>query len=104
MRFSLSSGILVSNTDNHLRNHGFLRVTTGGWSLSPAFDLNPDPEPGVKLLGTGIDGRSNAGAAAGGWRESARRAGLSGDSIAQMESAFQHTSAGLAREIRAELA
>jgi serine/threonine-protein kinase HipA len=34
--------ILVSNTDDHLRNHGFLRAT-GGWRLSPAFDLNPTP-------------------------------------------------------------
>ncbi|MCL2454315.1 MAG: type II toxin-antitoxin system HipA family toxin [Micrococcales bacterium] len=38
-------GALVSNTDNHLRNHGFLRTSTG-WTLSPAFDLNPDPERG----------------------------------------------------------
>jgi serine/threonine-protein kinase HipA len=35
--------IAVHNTDDHLRNHGFL-LTEGGWSLSPAFDLNPDPE------------------------------------------------------------
>ena len=34
--------ILVSNTDDHLRNHGFLRAP-GGWRLSPAFDLNPMP-------------------------------------------------------------
>lgn len=35
-------GILVNNTDNHLRNHGFLREDAG-WALSPAFDLNPTP-------------------------------------------------------------
>lgn len=40
----------------------------------------------------------------GGWREAARQAGLSGDSISQMEPAFQHASAGLAREIRVALA
>lgn len=34
--------ILVSNTDDHLRNHAFLRATTG-WRLSPAFDMNPCP-------------------------------------------------------------
>jgi serine/threonine-protein kinase HipA len=34
--------MLVSNTDDHLRNHGFLREP-GGWRLSPAFDLNPAP-------------------------------------------------------------
>jgi serine/threonine-protein kinase HipA len=34
--------ILISNTDDHLRNHGFLWAP-GGWRLSPAFDLNPSP-------------------------------------------------------------
>lgn len=32
--------IAVSNTDDHLRNHGFL-LTNKGWKLSPAYDLNP---------------------------------------------------------------
>ena len=32
--------ICVSNTDDHLRNHGFL-LTGGGWILSPAYDMNP---------------------------------------------------------------
>lgn len=32
--------IAISNTDDHLRNHGFI-VTDDGWRLSPAFDLNP---------------------------------------------------------------
>jgi len=36
-------GLLVSNTDNHARNHGFLRTSTG-WRLSPAFDINPNPD------------------------------------------------------------
>lgn len=35
--------ILVSNTDDHLRNHGFLYAGVGGWTLSPAYDLNPVP-------------------------------------------------------------
>ena len=39
--------IAVSNTDDHLRNHGFL-LTPFGWRLSPAFDINPDPQ------GTGL--------------------------------------------------
>ena len=34
--------ILVSNTDDHLRNHAFLRDATG-WRLSPAYDMNPCP-------------------------------------------------------------
>lgn len=32
----------VSNTDDHLRNHAFL-LTPKGWSLSPMFDVNPQP-------------------------------------------------------------
>ncbi len=32
--------ICVSNTDDHLRNHGFL-LMEDGWTLSPAFDINP---------------------------------------------------------------
>ena len=34
--------ICVSNTDDHLRNHGFL-LGERGWTLSPAYDLNPQP-------------------------------------------------------------
>lgn len=33
--------IAISNTDDHLRNHGFL-LTKSGWTLSPAYDLNPN--------------------------------------------------------------
>lgn len=33
-------GPLIGNTDNHLRNHGLLRLR-GAWRLSPAFDINP---------------------------------------------------------------
>jgi serine/threonine-protein kinase HipA len=32
--------ICVTNTDDHLRNHGFI-LTEKGWQLSPAFDINP---------------------------------------------------------------
>jgi serine/threonine-protein kinase HipA len=32
--------IFISNTDDHLRNHGFI-LTENGWTLSPAFDINP---------------------------------------------------------------
>ncbi|SDQ37771.1 type II toxin-antitoxin system HipA family toxin [Pseudovibrio sp. Tun.PSC04-5.I4] len=34
--------ILVTNLDDHMRNHGFLRGK-GGWHLSPAYDINPIP-------------------------------------------------------------
>lgn len=36
---------LMHNTDDHLRNHGLLR-RAGGWELSPAFDINPNPDFG----------------------------------------------------------
>ena len=39
--------ICVSNTDDHLRNHGFL-LTNQGWILSPAYDINPI-ETGIGL-------------------------------------------------------
>jgi len=35
--------ILVTNTDDHLRNHGFLYEGQGRWGLAPAFDINPAP-------------------------------------------------------------
>ena len=45
--------VLTANTDDHLRNHAFLRHG-GGWALSPAFDLNPNPDNPARLS-TAID-------------------------------------------------
>lgn len=39
----------VSNTDDHLRNHGFLLLKEG-WRLSPVFDVNPDADGDVLSL------------------------------------------------------
>jgi serine/threonine-protein kinase HipA len=47
--------VLISNTDDHLRNHGFLHERGGVWRLAPAFDLNPNPAPGPKFHATMID-------------------------------------------------
>jgi serine/threonine-protein kinase HipA len=44
-RVAVSVGL--NNTDDHLRNHGFLRAPSG-WTLSPAFDVNPNPDPQVR--------------------------------------------------------
>lgn len=33
--------ICISNTDDHLRNHGFIYEPAQGWCLSPAYDINP---------------------------------------------------------------
>ena len=118
--------VLVSNLDDHLRNHGFLRTTSAGWSLSPAFDLNPDPRPGPRLLSTSIDyGEDEArvdslmsvadyfrldasaartvlsevGAATRSWRSLAREAGLRDVDLEQMEPAFEHEQAAIVRRL-----
>lgn len=42
--------MLVSNSDDHLRNHGFLLVPGKGWQLSAAYDMNPMPDAqGLRL-------------------------------------------------------
>jgi serine/threonine-protein kinase HipA len=121
--------ILIRNSDDHLRNHGFLRTSSSGWSLSPAFDLNPNPERGNSHLATSIDGNSDRASletlldtagffrlsesdarsivgevseATGDWRKVAAREGLPAAEISSMEAAFEHDSAELARKISAE--
>jgi serine/threonine-protein kinase HipA len=118
--------VLISNTDDHLRNHGFLRQSTAGWSLSPAFDLNPNPEGAAKQLATAIDENSTeaslatalevAGlfrisetqaraivaevlAATERWRDVARATGLGGQQLERLESAFEHEQSVAAREL-----
>lgn len=46
--------IAVSNTDDHLRNHGFI-LTDKGWELSPAYDLNPSIDKNGLALNIDID-------------------------------------------------
>lgn len=41
--------ILVSNKDDHLKNHGFLYAGAGRWRLSPVFDVNPAPDRNAHL-------------------------------------------------------
>ena len=110
--------VLVSNTDDHLRNHGFLYTGNAGWRLSPAYDLNPTPvEAGPRFLSTAIDledttasielalevapyfglTADEAGAVARdvalttrNWRHAAVRVGLSRPAIDAMASAFEH--------------
>jgi len=118
--------VLISNTDDHLRNHGFLRASTAGWSLSPAFDLNPNPEGTNNQLATAID-ENNAKAslatalevadsfrvsdeharaivtevsdATTRWRDVARTAGLGERQLEQLEPAFEHEQSAAAREL-----
>ena len=42
----------IHNTDDHLRNHGFL-LTPKGWRLAPMFDVNPNPYGGEHALDLG---------------------------------------------------
>ena len=41
--------VMFGNTDDHFRNHGFL-LTPKGWTLSPAYDINPGAKPHQCLL------------------------------------------------------
>jgi serine/threonine-protein kinase HipA len=49
--------ITISNTDDHLRNHGFI-LKEQGWELSPAYDLNPSIDK--EGLALNIDMDNNA--------------------------------------------
>ena len=124
----IAFSVLISNTDDHLRNHGFLRTSTAGWSLSPAFDLNPDPRSGPKSLSTTIDYDTDAAsldvlldvaehfrlgveeaeaivsevaAATGDWRSVAEKAGIGRAEVERMAPAFEHEQAERARLIGA---
>lgn len=109
--------MLVSNTDDHLRNHGFLRDRKG-WRLAPAYDLNPMPtdvKPRIHALAIDeIDGTASldtafqiapmfgmaekdtraiaaeVGSAVAGWRDAAARFGITSDKVERMASAFDH--------------
>lgn len=110
--------VLISNVDDHLRNHGFLWRGKNGWSLSPAYDLNPVPvDLKARVLTTNINldestcsidlleeaaeffGLALAPAryiikevatATATWRETAIRAGARRSEIDRMASAFEH--------------
>ena len=109
--------ILISNTDDHLRNHGFLWAGPAGWRLSPAYDLNPVPtDVKPRILTTAIDldnGTASlklaldvagyfellpsearriaaeVGRAVGRWRRAAASLGLSKGEMDRMASAFE---------------
>jgi serine/threonine-protein kinase HipA len=74
-------GTVIGNTDDHLRNHGFLRAP-GGWRLSPAFDINPNPES--SLHQTSIGGARSVEESIVMLRESAGDFGLSAARVADI--------------------
>lgn len=62
--------ILVSNNDDHLKNHGLLYAGGGSWALAPAFDINPQPFLHRELK-TGISEFSGFDASVEAWVEAA---------------------------------
>lgn len=110
--------ILISNVDDHLRNHGFLWLDNGGWTLSPVYDLNPVPtDVKPRILTTNInldeatcdidlalsvagyfgltarEAKANAtevGRAVSTWRDVARANGAKSSEIERLSSAFEH--------------
>src|ERR1700733_1290058 len=109
--------ILISNVDDHLRNHAFL-YGPGGWRLTPAYDLNPVPvNIKARVLTLAINETDSTasldlalsvathfglkseaprliaaevGAAVVSWRKEAKKLGLTGKEIDRMASAFEH--------------
>jgi serine/threonine-protein kinase HipA len=67
--------VVLHNTDDHLRNHGFLRAPSG-WALSPIFDVNPTLEPTASRA-TSIAGAVRMEDEPEGVLELAARSGLS---------------------------
>lgn len=110
--------ILISNTDDHLRNHGFLYEGQKGWRLSPVYDVNPvptdvkervlttaiDEENGTASLDLALSVAENFGlklkdaltiaaevaASVATWREVAAQAGIKKAEVERMASAFEH--------------
>jgi serine/threonine-protein kinase HipA len=119
--------VLVSNNDDHLKNHGLLHAGEGFWVLSPAFDINPQPHR-RRHLETGISEISGSAAsieaavdaapffdierdvAAGmasrmvatideRWRACCAAAGMSPGEIETYEPAFDHDESRIARQM-----
>jgi serine/threonine-protein kinase HipA len=117
--------VLISNTDDHLRNHGFLYAGTVGWRLAPSYDLNPVPtdvKPRVLSTAIGLDEDLTAsleaalavaaefdikadearqvaaevGAAVAQWRLEGERLGAGREELDRMASAFEHDDLRLA--------
>lgn len=110
--------ILISNTDDHLRNHGFLYAGPDGWRIAPAYDLNPIPtdiKPRVPATAIDLDDgtasldlavevaeyfeldaehartiAAEVRQAVATWRQDAARLGLTQAEIERMASTFEH--------------
>ncbi|WP_148717170.1 type II toxin-antitoxin system HipA family toxin [Chitinolyticbacter meiyuanensis] len=52
--------VVIGNTDDHLRNHGFSYHFAGGFRLSPVFDVVPQPQNQLHAIGVGPQGRASS--------------------------------------------
>lgn len=110
--------VLISNVDDHLRNHGFLMKGKDGWQLSPVYDLNPTPQDvHARILSTFISPTdascsiplaleqapyfnlkkgeakqiiNEVALAVSAWRSVAAQTGQTKSQIERMASAFEH--------------
>ena len=117
--------ILVSNKDDHLKNHGFLYVGRDRWRMSPVFDVNPAPDRNPHLETPILEGGSNersiklafessvffdipavqakkmiremAEIIAASWRDIFRQHGLTGTQARDYETAFLNAETEIAR-------
>jgi serine/threonine-protein kinase HipA len=117
--------VLITNVDDHLRNHGFLHASHGHWRLAPAFDINPFPDR-VRELKTWISEDAGPEATIGGllsvlpyfrisrvrankflsriertlsrWRETGSALGMSKGELDQFADAFEHAERDAARK------
>ncbi|RRJ96012.1 type II toxin-antitoxin system HipA family toxin [Opitutaceae bacterium TAV4] len=124
----MAYSILITNVDDHLRNHGFLHFNRGLWRLAPAFDLNPFPDR-VRELKTWISEESGPEAtidallsviayfriplrraktilgeverAVSGWREKGSALGMTERELDQFDEAFEHPEREAARRTSA---
>jgi serine/threonine-protein kinase HipA len=103
----IAVGVALHNTDDHLRNHGFLRARAG-WVLAPAFDINPEPVAATRHA-TALGGRDDSRGMAEQLISQAAAFGVTADEaraecgrVAEVVSRWRETaqaSGALAREI-----
>ncbi len=122
----IAFSILITNSDDHLRNHGFLHVDREFWRLSPAFDINPSPER-VRELKTWISEDagpdmtidalmsviayfritaarakeilSDVTHAVNNWRKTGRSIGMSDEELEPFADAFEHGERAAAKRL-----
>lgn len=121
----MAYSILITNVDDHLRNHGFLHAEHGLWRLAPAFDLNPFPDR-ARELKTWVSAEAGPEAtidalmsvapyfripvrrakailgeverAVAGWRKIGRSIGMTNRDLEDFADAFEHPERGAARK------